>query len=949
MITNLFQKTVFIAALFFVAMNINAQKGNTVLADFSFSSDQVNTAPAMLANAGSETSISLNIISPTNISARSKQGYSYAMKCSGIELSGNLSAIGSFELAVQNGSSGNVATYTVQVWDGTAWVTAETKDLAGNTDMLYIPSSIITKSAAKVKVTSSNSSWFYGLKIYNNTTADGAPALVSVSPTENSNLPSTGVITLQFDELVKAGTGTPTLGNATISTVKYAGNQVIIDYDGFTAATNPLTIPTGCITDYSGNALASKIEKNYIIDNTPPAFESASPKNNSTIHIGDLGEDTRKIKLTFSEDIKIGTGTIFFNGAIVTPSISGKVLTISYSGLPYNANNQLSIPASYILDLSNNVMASPVTLNYITGARDNTPPVLNVKSITDNAVNQPIGGGVYLTFDEIVIPGTAKATINGNPATLSNSGNVIGINYANLPYSSNISIDLPAGCVTDTCGNAYAGTSFSFTTAAKASKSFDFIVAKDGSGDYDKIQDAVNAANGTSRTLIYVKPGIYSEKIAILKDNISLIGEDADKVIITWNECASTSTLQTGTGINSTGTDASYTMLIKGNNFYGENFTVRNDYDYRNGTEANKQAVALEHITGDKHVLKNVKMYSFQDTYYPKTANTRQYLYNCYILGGTDFIFGSGTTFIDNSLIDCFTGGQYITAASDTQKEFGIILNNCNIKYADTAAIGTKRQFYLGRPWKAPAKTSYINCSFESGLIQNVGWSEWSGTDNHLYASYSEYNSKLQEGSSMDISGRVAWSKQLNQNDASRYNADNAFNYGTSGTWNPVPYITTPAAPSNVKVNFGSRVVTWTASEFAIGYLIFKNGNLLDKTIDLTCTDPTTTANANDSYTVKAYNEYGALSEASVAKPTNIKKISLDKSFLTSSVVSNELLLINPENLIKIEILDLNGKQLQSSVVSNEIISISSISNGMFFAKAYTKSREIMVEKIVKQ
>ena len=97
-------------------------------------------------------------------------------------------------------------------------------------------------------------------------------------------------------------------------------------------------------------------------------------------------------------------------------------------------------------------------------------------------------------------------------------------------------------------------------------------------------------------------------------------------------------------------------MLVAGADFYAENLTIRNDYDYNNGTEANKQAVALEH-KGDMQVFKNCKMYSYQDTEYPKTADTRQYFTNCLIQGGTDFIFGSGSSFFETCTIKCVQGG----------------------------------------------------------------------------------------------------------------------------------------------------------------------------------------------------------------------------------------------------------------------------------------------------
>ena len=60
---------------------------------------------------------------------------------------------------------------------------------------------------------------------------------------------------------------------------------------------------------------------------------------------------------------------------------------------------------------------------------------------------------------------------------------------------------------------------------------YDFVVAKDGSGDFFSVQEAINAVpdfRKNVRTTILVKRGVYKEKIVIpaSKINLSLIGED---------------------------------------------------------------------------------------------------------------------------------------------------------------------------------------------------------------------------------------------------------------------------------------------------------------------------------------------------------------------------------------------------------------------------------------
>lgn len=60
---------------------------------------------------------------------------------------------------------------------------------------------------------------------------------------------------------------------------------------------------------------------------------------------------------------------------------------------------------------------------------------------------------------------------------------------------------------------------------------YDFVVAKDGSGDFFTIQEAIHAVpdfRKAGRTTILVRKGVYKEKVVIpeSKISISLIGED---------------------------------------------------------------------------------------------------------------------------------------------------------------------------------------------------------------------------------------------------------------------------------------------------------------------------------------------------------------------------------------------------------------------------------------
>jgi len=79
----------------------------------------------------------------------------------------------------------------------------------------------------------------------------------------------------------------------------------------------------------------------------------------------------------------------------------------------------------------------------------------------------------------------------------------------------------------------------SWTNPSISKIRFDFTVAKDGSGSHMTVQEAVTAApdNSGKRIYVLVKAGTYREVITVpaTKPNICLIGEDASKTILTFD------------------------------------------------------------------------------------------------------------------------------------------------------------------------------------------------------------------------------------------------------------------------------------------------------------------------------------------------------------------------------------------------------------------------------
>jgi pectinesterase len=306
------------------------------------------------------------------------------------------------------------------------------------------------------------------------------------------------------------------------------------------------------------------------------------------------------------------------------------------------------------------------------------------------------------------------------------------------------------------------------TTIAQSQTSIvypkNITVAKDGSGNYKTIQDAVNAIRAYSpeHNTIFIKDGIYNEKVTVPAwvTNLSFVGESREKTIITNADYSGKFfSADTVNNKQKMTTFSSYTMYVQGNDISIENLTIRNTAG-RVG-----QAVAL-HVDGDRFVLKNCNLLGNQDTLLTANDDARQYYLNCYIEGTTDFIFGNATAVFQDCVIKSLSN-SYITAASTMpHQKYGYVFINCKL-----TASNECKQEYLGRPWRAYAKVVFIGCEMGSH-IRPEGWHNWGKTENEATAFYAEYKN-IGEGAATDK--RVAWSHQLTKKQAKKYTLENIF------------------------------------------------------------------------------------------------------------------------------------------------------------------------------
>lgn len=291
----------------------------------------------------------------------------------------------------------------------------------------------------------------------------------------------------------------------------------------------------------------------------------------------------------------------------------------------------------------------------------------------------------------------------------------------------------------------------------------EFVVAKDGSGDYTSIQAAIDGAKSFpyERITIHIKNGVYREKVKVHSWNtkLSLVGESKDSTIITYDDHFD----KMDRGRNST--FHTYTLLVEGNDFHAENLTIEN----RAGPVG--QAVAL-HVEADRSSFKNCRILGNQDTIYAAGEGARQYFKDCYIEGTTDFIFGQATAVFEDCTIHS-KSNSYVTAASTARRtEYGFVFKNSRLTAAEDVD-----EVYLGRPWRNYARTVFINCWMGDHILP-TGWDNWGKPEAEESVFYAEYGNR---GPGYKPEKRVDWAHILSEKQLQRYTLDKIF--GSWGGW----------------------------------------------------------------------------------------------------------------------------------------------------------------------
>lgn len=433
-----------------------------------------------------------------------------------------------------------------------------------------------------------------------------------------------------------------------------------------------------------------------------------------------------------------------------------------------------------------------------------------------------------------------------------------------------------------------------------------YYVVKAGDGTHlMNTLDVVNSLPADQgRAYIFLPDGTYDLGNEVLtpisRDNVSIIGQSMDKTIIV-NEAP-----VEGIGVSAT-------FLITGTGTYMQDLTLKNAYDYYGIAGSAGRAVVIED-KGNRTICKNVRMLSYQDTYYSHISDGQLYFENSDIHGTVDFICGGGDVFFNECTLTVEKrskggSGECTITAPTTTTEFGYVFNNCTI---DCLA----EEFNFGRGWQNKPRSVYINTTLlQPERLVSTRWNP-EGINNTAPVLFGEYNTKDATGNNITptdnfvnfVGATEKMNTILTAEQAEGYTLDKVFTDWTPGESAKQKEL------GMLKVDGTS--LTWDAVDGATAYAVFHNGEF----VSMTAT-PSYTINEGsaDEYTVRAANECGGFGKAaSTTYTSGIDNVGAESGNVVStayySVQGSRVSESYTGIVIKVETFD-NGKTKTTKMV----------------------------------
>ena len=366
-----------------------------------------------------------------------------------------------------------------------------------------------------------------------------------------------------------------------------------------------------------------------------------------------------------------------------------------------------------------------------------------------------------------------------------------------------------------------------------------------------EIANGNNAAAYAARTFIFLPNGTYDlgDKCltTISGNNISIIGESMDNTIIVNKPEVE------GIGVTAT-------LFNTSTGLYMQDLTLKNAYPFDKSTG---RAVCLQD-KGTQTICKNVKMLSYQDTYYSNNNKGQYYFENSDIHGIVDFICGGGDVFFNKCTLTLEPGkGSYITAPYTDGSDYGYVFDGCKIVGSATDS------FTFGRSWGGTAKCAFLNTILDKNAAANIASTRWTtGGMNVVAKNFFEYNTVDENGKVISPAENIV--KFTKDKEVSEYNtiitAEKAAEFSLDkvfNNWKPADLAAQKSATAATESN---GKLAWEGD--AQMYIVLKDGKFFamtaEKSLDI--------AGATGTWSVRAANEMGGFGKMT-SVVTGIKNI----------------------------------------------------------------------------
>ena len=366
-----------------------------------------------------------------------------------------------------------------------------------------------------------------------------------------------------------------------------------------------------------------------------------------------------------------------------------------------------------------------------------------------------------------------------------------------------------------------------------------------------EIANGNNAAANATRTFIFLPNGTYDlgDKCltTISGNNISIIGESMDNTIIVNNPEVE------GIGVTAT-------LFNTSTGLYMQDLTLKNAYPFDKSTG---RAVCLQD-KGTQTICKNVKMLSYQDTYYSNNNKGQYYFEGSDIHGIVDFICGGGDVFFNKCTLTLEPGkGSYITAPYTDGTDYGYVFDGCKIVGSATDS------FTFGRSWGGTAKCAFLNTILDKNAAANIASTRWTTDGMNVVAkNFFEYNTVDENGKVISPAENIV--KFTKDKEVSEYNtiitAEKAAEFSLDkvfNNWKPADLAAQKSATAATESN---GKLAWEGD--AQMYIVLKDGKFFamtaEKSLDI--------AGATGTWSVRAANEMGGFGKMT-SVVTGIKNI----------------------------------------------------------------------------